>query len=114
MKKLHWLVIVIVCCAPPCLWTACDSADERDSYESTEICDEFYQALVDEWSICSNGDEQIKKNLSDMRQRCENTVKADNVPYSIYAECIGYGIRCDMETGHIVVIEPCFAVLGVD
>jgi hypothetical protein len=114
MKTLKWLVILIACCAPPCLWSACDSADERDSYESTEICDEFYQALLDEWSICSNGNERVKANLTDMRQKCENTVKAGTVPYSIYAECIGYGIGCDMETGHVVVIEPCFAVLGAD
>lgn len=114
MKTLKWLVILVACCAPPCLWTACENSDEQESYEITENCNEFYQALVDEWAICSNGDEQVKENLSDMKQWCENTVKSTGVPIEVYNECIDVGIGCDMSTGHVVVIEPCLLIVNAE
>ena len=114
MKKLHWLVIMIACCAPPCLWTACDSAEEQESYETVQDCDEFYQALLDEWAICSNGDEQIRENLSNMRQWCENTTNLRNISVAVYDECVDTGIGCDMSTGHVVIIEPCLMIINAE
>lgn len=114
MKTLKWLVILVACCTPPCFWTACDSSDEQESYETVENCDEFYQALLDEWSTCSNGDEKIRENLSNMKRWCETTVESSNVPMSAYNECVDVGIGCDVSTGHIVVIEPCFILLTID
>ena len=114
MKTLKWLVIVIACCAPPCLWSACDSADERESSENAQDCEEFYQALMDEWTICSNGDSQVKENLSEMKQWCENTVNSAQVPIEMYNECVDVGIGCDMETGHVVIIEPCLMIINAE
>jgi hypothetical protein len=114
MKKLHWLVIVLACSSPPCLWTACEQADEQESYETVQDCGEFYQALLNEWTICSDGDEQIKKNLSNMQQWCETTVKSVNIPISVYNECIDVGIGCDMSTGHVIIIEPCLIVINAE
>lgn len=114
MKTLKWLVILVACCAPPCLWTACENSDEQESYEITENCNEFYQALVDEWAICSNGDEQIKENMLEMKQWCENTVRSTGVPIDVYNECIDVGIGCDMSTGHVVVIEPCLLIVNAE
>lgn len=114
MKKIHWLVIVIACCAPPCLWSACDTVDEQEPYEIVQDCDEFYQALIDEWAFCSDGNAEIKENLSDMREQCEHTTKSMKIPIAVYNECVDVGIGCDMATGHVVVIEPCFILLSLD
>jgi hypothetical protein len=126
MKKLHWLVIVIVCCAPPCLWTACDRADENDEAQEDcatwqEVyngCEAVYETAVAEWRWCTETYdmpagkvEMVWNVLPVFQQLCEAYGENSCVDVDDYETCIDSGIKCSPELVDMTLTPICMQVL---
>jgi hypothetical protein len=126
MKKLNWLVIVLACCAPPCLWTACDQTDETEEAQEDcatwqEVyngCESVYETAVAEWKWCAEtydmpgGKVDMVWNvLPTFQMLCESFGETNCVDVDNYEACVDNGIKCDPELADMTLSPICMRVL---
>lgn len=123
MKTLKWLVIVLACACPPCLWSACETETTEDgcAIDADYECLRFAQKLDDTRFFCSNSgnlssDEQIDEDISFeiLHDKCLETAERVCLPRETYDNCTNYQIECDTEKNELYVWGDCQVVIGME
>lgn len=123
MKAIHWLVLVIACASPPCLWSACQTEESNNDcpVDIEQECLNFSNALGEERVTCYNwgdlsSDEQIERGaeFTELYNRCLDMGSWTCFNTETYHECVSTGIGCDMEEGEVVVWGACMTIIGAE
>lgn len=120
MKALKWLVIVLACSCPPCLWSACEQPTTCDR-RAWDKCVQFMAAVDEELTDCREGanltyDEwnEQRTNWIGMFERCTALVDDEICPsLDVYDECLNDSIGCDLENRQVVVWGACLEIIGM-